>query len=182
MPSIGWIGDTSGIVLLAGDPETLAFFGGQFATKTVVKRYLAVVHGHLKRPSGGPGWDDWILPLTAAAGGRNDPMGKGKRVPCVTRWRTLSHSLHYTLVECEPLTGRKHQIRRHAKLSGHPVVGDRRYGSARALAYLRRHCEFNRIGLHAHALTIHLPGEARATTFQSGGLPQAMQQLLETDR
>jgi len=174
--------DTSGIVMLAGDPETLAFFGNQFAAKAVIKQYLAVVHGHLQRPSEDQERIDWDWPLTAEAAGRNDPTGKGNRIPCTTRWRILAHSLHYSLVECEPLTGRKHQIRRHAKLAGHPVVGDRRYGSARSLAYLHRHHGFNRLGLHAHALTLHLPGEAGTTTFRSGGLPQAMRQLLETDR
>ncbi|WP_372677429.1 RluA family pseudouridine synthase [Desulfosarcina sp.] len=174
--------DTSGIVMLAGDPETLAFFGGQFAAKAVLKRYLAVVHGRLEGPGADHHGGDWSWPLTAAAAGRNDPVGKGKRFPCTTRWRTLAHSRHYSLVECEPLTGRKHQIRRHAKLAGHPVVGDRRYGSLRSLAYLRRHHDFNRLGLHAHALTLRLPGEAGTTSFHSGGLPEAMRQLLEIDR
>jgi 23S rRNA-/tRNA-specific pseudouridylate synthase len=174
--------DTSGIVMLAGDPEVLAFFGGQFAAKAVFKQYLAVVHGRLQGPAGDQDRIDWNWPLTAAAAGRNHPLGKGKRMPCTTRWRVLAHSLHYSLVECEPLTGRKHQIRRHAKLAGHPVVGDRRYGSTRSLAYLRQHHGFNRLGLHAHALTLRLPGESRTTAFHSGGLPQAMRQLLEMDR
>jgi 23S rRNA-/tRNA-specific pseudouridylate synthase len=174
--------DTSGIVMLAGDSETLTYFGRQFAAKAVCKRYLAVVHGRLEGP--GPGQDGvaWDWPLIAAAAGRNDPMGKGLRIPCTTRWRTLGHSQHYSLVECLPLSGRKHQIRRHAKLAGHPVVGDRRYGSARSLAYLRRHHDFNRLGLHAHALTLCLPGETATTTFQSTGLPEAMRKLLDLDR
>jgi len=174
--------DTSGIVMLAGGSKALAFFGGQFAAKTVRKHYLAVVHGRLEMPSAERERADWSWPLTAAAAGRNDPLGKGKRIPCTTRWRTLAHSPHYSLVECEPLSGRKHQIRRHAKLAGHPVVGDRRYGSVRALNYLRRHRHFNRLGLHAHALTLHLPGDTQPTTFQSGGLPEAMRKLLDMDR
>jgi 23S rRNA-/tRNA-specific pseudouridylate synthase len=174
--------DTSGIVMLAGDPDALAFFGGQFAAKSVHKQYLAVVHGRLGEPCADPHMGDWNWPLTAVAGGRNDPLGKGRRIPCTTRWRTLAHSLHYSLVECEPLSGRKHQIRRHAKLAGHPLVGDRRYGSVRSLDYLRRHRHFNRLGLHAHALTLHLPGDTQPTTFQSGGLPEAMRKLLDMDR
>ena len=174
--------DTSGIMMLAGDPKMLAFFGGQFSAKAIQKHYLALVHGHLEGSSPDQDWFDWNWPLTAAAAGRSDPMGKGNRVPCSTRWRILVHSLHYSLIECKPLTGRKHQIRRHAKLAGHPVVGDRRYGSARSQAYLSRHRDFNRLGLHAHALAICLPGEVKTTTFQSGGLPEAMRQLLEMDR
>jgi 23S rRNA-/tRNA-specific pseudouridylate synthase len=173
--------DTSGIVMLAGDSDTLAFFGRQFAAKTVRKRYLAVVHGRLEGPAADRDWIDWTWPLTDAAGGRNDPVGRGKRMPCTTRCRIAAHSRHYCLIECEPLTGRKHQIRRHAKLAGHPVVGDRRYGSPRSLAYLRRHHDFDRLALHAHTLSVRLPGEDKRTTFQSGGLPEQLRHLLESD-
>jgi RluA family pseudouridine synthase len=174
--------DTSGIVLLAGDSPTHAFFGKQFAARMVHKEYLALVHG---RPSGDaaqPDSGEWNWPLTATAAGRRDPMGKGKRLPCATRWRLLAHSPHYSLVQCMPLSGRKHQIRRHAKLAGHPVVGDRRYGSMRALTYLERNCHFSRLALHAHVLSIRLPGEGETTTFQSEGLPEEMRRLLEADQ
>ena len=174
--------ETSGIVLLACDPETLAFFGDQFAARTVRKRYLAVLHGRLDNPLGDRHSPDWTWPLTAGAAGRKDPMGRGKRLSCCTRWRAQEHSLHFSLVECEPLTGRKHQIRRHAKLAGHPVAGDRRYGSTRSLTYLSRQFSFQRLGLHAHALTIHLPDDNQPHTFQSGGLPYALEQLLHADR
>lgn len=174
--------DTSGLVMLAGDSDTLAFFGRQFAAKTVRKRYLAVIHGRLEAPAAGRDRIDWNWLLTDAAGGRSDPMGRGRRMPCTTQCRLLARSRHYSLIECEPLTGRKHQIRRHAKLAGHPVVGDRRYGSPRSLAYLRRHRDFNRLALHAHSLSICLPGEDKHTTLQSGGLPEPLRQLLKSDR
>jgi 23S rRNA-/tRNA-specific pseudouridylate synthase len=174
--------DTSGLVLLAGDPGILAFFAEQFVSRSVVKRYMAVVHG---RTDGSPvnrEWGIWNWSLATAAGGRRDTVGRGRTRPCGTRWRTLDHSTHFSLIECDLLTGRKHQIRRHAKLAGHPVVGDRRYGSTRSLAYLARVFSFSRLGLHAHALTVRLPDECRSTTFQSGGLPLAMSQLLDADR
>jgi 23S rRNA-/tRNA-specific pseudouridylate synthase len=173
--------DTSGIVMLAGDSETLAFFGVQFTEKSVRKGYLALVHGRLE----GQGTDrnriEWLWPLPDAAAGRNDPVGKGQRVPCTTHCRVIGHSLHYSLISCEPLTGRKHQIRRHAKLAGHPIVGDRRYGSERSLAYLKQHQNFTRLALHAHTLAIRLPGD-KITTFRSCGLPDELRQLLERDQ
>ena len=174
--------DTSGVVILAGDSETLAFLGVQFAEKTVQKRYLALIHGRLEGTTADQDGVEWCWPLTDTAAGRNDPAGNGKRVPCTTRCREVAHSLHYSLIACEPLTGRKHQIRRHAKLAGHPIVGDRRYGSTRSLDYLRRHHNFNRLALHAHTLTVRLPGEKKNTTFQSGGLPDELRQLIENDR
>jgi RluA family pseudouridine synthase len=173
--------ETSGIVVMAGDSKTVAFFCGQFSARSVQKKYLALVHGHLQGHGGQPDQGYWDWPLTAAASGRDDPVGKGKHRHCITRWRILARSLHYSLIECEPLTGRKHQIRRHAKLAGHPVVGDRRYGSVRSLAYLSRYRDFNRLGLHAHALTIRLPGMEQPTTFQTAEMPKAMRQLLEHD-
>ncbi len=174
--------DTSGLVLLAADAGMLAHFGAQFAEKSVGKRYLAVVHGRLEVPSPGQEWIEWRWPLTEAAAGRKDPIGKGKRMPCATRCRVLRHTPHYSLIECEPLTGRMHQIRRHAKLAGHPVAGDRRYGSPASLNFLRRHHAFHRLALHAHSLAIRLPGEAESTTFQSAGLPDALRGLLDMDR
>ncbi len=84
--------DTSGIVLLAGDAKTLACFARQFAAQAVHKRYLALVHGRCRGPAERPDWAVWDWPLTAAAAGRNDPAGKGKRVSCATRWRPLAHS------------------------------------------------------------------------------------------
>lgn len=174
--------DTSGLVLLAGDPNMLAFFGEQFASRSVGKRYLAVVHGRTGKSPVTRDWREWNWPLTTAAGGRRDAVGKGRTRPCATRWRTLDHSAHFSLIECELLTGRKHQIRRHAKLAGHPVVGDRRYGSTRSLAYLANAFNFSRLGLHAHALTVRLPDDVRTTTFQSAGLPLTMIHLLDADR
>ena len=174
--------DTSGIVLLAVDPELLSFFGEQFASRGVLKRYFALIHGEPDNRTARDSWGYWTWPLTAAAGGRKNPMGKGKRIPCTTRWQIRERSRHFTLIECRPQTGRKHQIRRHAKLAGHPVVGDRRYGSPRSLAYLSRHFTFDRLGLHAHALTLRVPETSQPVTFRSGGLPQPMRRLLDTDR
>ena len=173
--------DTSGLVLLAADRNVVAFFGAQFSARTVGKEYLALVHGNPSSAADPGDRGEWGWPLTNAAAGRRHPMGKGRRRPCITRWRLLARSRHYALIACSPLSGRRHQIRRHAKLAGHPIVGDRRYGSPRALAYLARTHGFRRLALHAHTLTLRLPGEARTTTFRSGGLPGEIRRLLDDD-
>ena len=174
--------DTSGLVLLAGDSQSQSFFSKQFAARMVRKEYLAVVHGRLDGDQVQPDRGEWSWPLTNSASGRKNPMGKGKRVPCTTGWQVLAHSRHYSLVQCMPHSGRKHQIRRHAKLAGHPVVGDRRYGSLRALKYLKKNCQFDRLALHAHRLSVRLSIDGRLTMFASGGLPEEMQRLLDTDQ
>jgi 23S rRNA-/tRNA-specific pseudouridylate synthase len=82
----------------------------------------------------------------------------------------------------EPLTGRTHQIRRHAKLAGHPIVGDARYGSDRAIKFLREHHGFNRLALHARSLTLRLPDEKDQTTIETPTIPDRMTALFGEDR
>ncbi|MBW2239923.1 MAG: RNA pseudouridine synthase [Deltaproteobacteria bacterium] len=171
--------ETSGVILLAADPKTFRFFSKQFESRQVKKRYVAVLHGRLENPEGDDSWGTWRWPLAKTAGGRRHPQGSGRRLPCETRFRILDHSARYTMVEMEPLTGRKHQIRRHAKISGHPVVGDARYGSTRSVSYLRRNFDFDRIALHARALTLHLSEGKAPETVETPAIPRSMQALFD---
>ncbi|MHC1724726.1 MAG: RluA family pseudouridine synthase [Syntrophobacteraceae bacterium] len=173
--------ETSGVILLALTRELFRFFSNQFESRQVKKRYLAILHGILEKPRGESPWGTWNRPLAKSAGGRNDPEGAGPRQESRTLYRVLDHSAHYTMVEIELLTGRKHQIRRHAKLSGHPVAGDARYGSTRALNYLSRNHAFNRLALHARSLTIRLPGEKTPATIETPAIPFEMLELFQND-
>jgi len=170
--------DTSGLVLVCCTAEALTFFGAAFQAHRVGKRYLTILHGRLGVP-GDRGV--WSFPLTRAAGGRTQPDGKGPRVASQTAFKVLGHSDHYTLVTCAPLTGRKHQIRRHAKLAKHPVVGDRRYGSPRSLRYLRDSAGFTRLGLHAWELDLPQPTGPQRRILQTRRLPAAFFRLLAGD-
>ncbi|MCP4689711.1 MAG: RNA pseudouridine synthase, partial [Desulfobacterales bacterium] len=98
--------DTSGVILLAHDPEALRHFAAQFETGAAAKRYTAILHGQVSPPRGSDQWGVWKWPLTKGAGGRRDPRGKGPKKNCQTRYRILGASAHYSLVECELLTGR----------------------------------------------------------------------------
>ncbi len=172
---------TSGVILLACDPEIFRRLSEQFEKRTVIKRYIAILHGRLPDPDTEDGWGLWDFPLSESAGGRNDPQGRGKRFKCRTRFRVTEHTPHYTLVECELLTGRKHQIRRHARLAGHAVTGDDRYGTVRSIRYLQERCGFFRLGLHAASLTFTPPEKACSETVTAAISPE-MSALLDTDR
>jgi tRNA pseudouridine65 synthase len=63
---------------------------------------------------------------------------------------------HVTELEIELLSGRQHQIRRHAVLSGHEVIGDRRYGEARYVARIKSIFGFSRLMLHAEVLELRV--------------------------
>lgn len=171
---------TSGVILMACQPDIFRYYSEQFESQRVQKCYIALLHGSVSVPEGE--WGVWSWPLSKDAGGRDHPVGKGAALESQTRFRVLRHSRHYTLTECRPLTGRKHQIRRHAKLAGHPVVGDRRYSTRRSLKYLKTRCGFHRMGLHALSVTLQPPGKMKSETIQSRGIPREIERLSEEDQ
>lgn len=118
--------DTSGCLLFARSPKARAFFQQAFEARTVEKYYLAVVASTIDSEGG-----VIDLPLakrsSAEAGWRMvfDPHG----ISALTRWRRVAVRDGATLVEFQPLTGRTHQIRAHAREAfGRGIVGDRVYG------------------------------------------------------
>ncbi|MDJ0781399.1 MAG: RNA pseudouridine synthase [Desulfosarcinaceae bacterium] len=172
--------DTSGILLLATQADAFTALSKRFANRMVAKRYLAVVHGSLARKPFDRTLGEWVWPLSVEAGGRRRPAGGGKRLPCRTRYRVEQNAERYTLISCEPVSGRKHQIRRHAKLSGHPVVGDRRYGSKRALTYLESTYVDTRLALHAWQLRFQPPDRSQlgGVTLSADPLPEFITRLV----
>jgi RluA family pseudouridine synthase len=174
--------ETCGLVLLAVDSGSFHYLSRQFESHQVKKRYTAILHGRLEKPDDKEEWGEWQWILAKTAGGRLNPRGSGDRQICTTRYRILEYSEHYTLVDIELKTGRKHQIRRHAKLAGHPVVGDARYGSTRAVKYLKENNKFERLALHAFALTFIPPDSKSPKTIQTKGSPKQMEDLFSGDK
>ncbi len=174
--------ETSGVILLACRAGTFSHFARQFEDRTVRKRYVALLHGELPEPDGEGAWGRWTWPLSKEAGGRFHPEGPGKASPCESRFRVLRRSARYTLIECDLMTGRKHQIRRHARLAGHAVVGDRRYGTPRSFQFLREELGFTRLALHSFSIEVLPPGAPTPRVFQSPAIPPEILRLLEEDR
>jgi 23S rRNA-/tRNA-specific pseudouridylate synthase len=166
------------VLLLAWDKAVFRHFSEAFAAGRVSKRYLALVHG----TDGGLGrGGQWRWPLSPTAAGRKNIQGAGRRVPSKTTYRFIHSGRRYSLLECELLTGRTHQIRRHAALSGHPVLGDRRYGSPRACRFLAEHHGFNRLALHCTSLRIKPPESETRRWLASATLPVSIQRILASD-
>jgi len=118
--------DTSGCLLFARTAKARAHFQEAFERRLVEKFYLAVIAAEVAETEG---VIDTPLAKTssAEAGWRMiaDPAG----AEAVTRWRRLVVRDGRTLVEFQPLTGRTHQIRAHAREAfGRGIVGDRVYG------------------------------------------------------
>jgi len=147
--------DTSGILLVAKNDKTLEFLQKQFQDRTVEKKYIALVVGNLKNESG-------VIETLLGRSPKDrrkqkvflphDPKAKGKR-EAVTKYKVLKRYGEFTLVEIEPKTGRKHQIRAHMAYLGHPIAGDKLYG------FKNQPCPRGLIRqfLHASYLKIKLP-------------------------
>jgi len=136
--------DTSGVILVAKNKESLVFFQKQFSgqsesvsdkkekrlEKKVEKRYIALVVGNVKNDSGkietliGRGINDRKKQKVYLP---HEPNIEGKR-EAVTEYRVIERFKDYTLLEVSPRTGRKHQIRVHLSYLNHPIVGDKVYG------------------------------------------------------
>ncbi len=170
--------DASGVLLLAFTRETLRKLSNYFHQGRVHKEYLALVHGNFD--ASGPDLKTWNYALSKAAGGRKNPAGRGKRVNAKTCFTILRQSPHYTLLEITLITGRKHQIRRHAKISGHPITADKRYGSKRSIEFLKTSCGYDRLGLHARRLEIQDMNPP--VLIISEKIPPKMEALLNQDR
>ena len=119
--------DTSGCLLFARAPKGRAGFQRAFETRVVEKYYLAVVGGEI----GEEAWNDRCTARKALErrGRMENGVGSGQGPPATTRWRRLAVRNGSTLIEFQPLTGRTHQIRAHARAAfGRGIVGDRVYG------------------------------------------------------
>lgn len=156
--------ETSGVVLLAHDPEVHAALMGAFERREVEKHYLAIVHGD---PDDEEGRIDFPLGPAPGSEVRIKMAARADGAPSRTDWRVLERHGHCALLLCKPLTGRQHQIRVHLAAIGHPVVGDKLYGSDEQL-FLRhaqgelgrddlRALGLERQALHAHRLALELP-------------------------
>ncbi len=152
--------DTSGVLLVAKNDKSLEFFQKQFQERKVEKKYLALIVGNLKNKEGeiktllGRSPKDKrkqkvFLP--------KDPGTEGKR-EAITKYKVLQSFENYDLIEVEPLTGRKHQIRTHFAYLGHPIVGDKLYSFKNQLCPKGLKRQF----LHASYLKIKMPnGEVK---------------------
>ena len=164
---------TSGLLLVARTADAHRSLSRQLRERAVERRYLALVWGEVEAPAG----------LVDAPVGRatSDPTrmsvsARGR--PARTRYEVQQRyaaPAAATLVECSLETGRTHQVRVHLAAIGHPVLGDPRYGGARAARLSPRPF------LHAHRLAFDHPVTGERLSFSSP-LPPDLRAVLDDYR
>jgi RluA family pseudouridine synthase len=121
--------ETSGIVLLAKSKTVLVYLADLFGTEKALRKYLALVRGQPSQEQFEV--DAKLSPNTVQLGlMRVDPKG-GKRAR--TKFQIIERFSRWSLIRCEPLTERTHQIRVHLRYVGNPLVGDRLYSGKQLL-------------------------------------------------
>ena len=162
--------DTSGLLLVARTPEAYRSLTRQLKARTITRRYLALVWGHLDAPRG-------VI---------DAPVGRSARTPTrmtvSTRGRDARTSYEVmeefatpapaSLLGCVLDSGRTHQIRVHLAAIGHPVIGDDRYGGRRQSPANTR-----RFFLHAGHLAFEHPATGQRVELDSP-LPPDLQSVL----
>lgn len=135
---------TSGCLAFALSEDAARALNALFAAHVVHKTYVALVRGALKDERGTV---DYAIPREE----------DGPRVDAVTDFERLAVLEGGTLVVCWPRTGRLHQIRRHFRHLGHPLLGDTTWGDNKANKRMRER-GLHRLALHALALSFPFTG------------------------
>jgi RluA family pseudouridine synthase len=138
--------ETSGLVVFAKDADTHRRLSTIWEARGVKKTYLAWVKGVMDKPMG-----SHRGALKEFGSGRIGVHPKGK--PSETHYKLIKTTDEATLLEVEPLTGRRHQIRVHLCHAGYPVMGDPLYGTERPVGGQPR------LMLHAYQLQFRHKGE-----------------------
>ena len=157
--------ETSGVLVFAKNFETREALKEQFAAHDVDRVYVALIQGAIDPPRG---------TIRSHLRERRDlRMESVREHPdaklAITHYRTIETKNGYSMLEVTLETGRKNQIRAHLSEAGHPVVGDRLYGSSDN--------PIGRLGLHAKLLGFDHPKTGKHVVF-TAPVPVAFRKLL----
>jgi 23S rRNA pseudouridine1911/1915/1917 synthase len=169
--------ETSGLIVVAKKDDAHRKLSSQFAAREVKKKYVALVHGWVKKDAGTIAQSisrDRVrrtLMTTRLEGGR----------AAVTHYRVVrrldTKFGKFTLLDVKIDTGRTHQIRVHVAAMGHPVVGDTMYGAPRQARGKNAVIGLARNFLHAAELEFRHPRTGVVIALKSE-LPEELREFL----
>jgi 23S rRNA pseudouridine955/2504/2580 synthase len=110
--------DTSGVFIIAKNRDSAKLFTSLFRLRKIHKTYLAICYGELSVNKGI--FDQDLIRYE----GKKKIIEKSK-----TSYKVIDKNSNCTLLEMNPITGRKHQLRKQLSLVGHPIYGDSKYNS-----------------------------------------------------
>lgn len=147
--------DTSGVMLYAKTEQAKELLQNTWEESVESRTYIALVEGAVRKPEGTV--TSWLKESKTLKMYSSPYPNDGQKA--VTHYKVLKQNGEYSLLELELETGRKNQIRVHMEDLGHPIVGDKKYGS--------RKNPLGRLGLHAFAIAFRHPITGSTLRFES---------------
>jgi 23S rRNA pseudouridine1911/1915/1917 synthase len=147
--------DTSGVMMFAKSEEVQQKLQNEWQTIVKERSYVALVEGEVKRSEGTI--TSWLKESKTLKMYSSQYPNDGQHA--VTHYKLLQASKGFSLMEVHLETGRKNQIRVHMQDIGHPVVGDKKYGSTTK--------PIGRLGLHARILAFEHPVTGELLQFDT---------------
>jgi 23S rRNA pseudouridine1911/1915/1917 synthase len=148
--------ETSGVIMFAKTQEVQMILRENWQRIVTHRIYMALVEGKMEKEEDTiASWlteNEKSLKIYSSA---TDNGGK----QAITHYRCVKSNDNYSLLEIQLETGRKNQIRVHMQGIGHPIVGDRKYGSGIN--------PINRLGLHARLLAFYHPVTTQEISFET---------------
>jgi 23S rRNA pseudouridine1911/1915/1917 synthase len=169
--------DTSGLLVVAKNAESMENLSDQFRDRSVYKSYMALVHGRVDTENG-----KIDQPLARDRSNRTRmAVVKGGR-SALSLYKVRHRYQRFTLLDVKLKTGRTHQIRVHLAWLRHPVVGDETYGGGRdnTIQDAKQRAHVRSLGrhfLHAEKLAINHPKTGDRLVFEAP-LPLDLASLL----
>ncbi|MGZ9583507.1 RluA family pseudouridine synthase [Paenibacillus marinisediminis] len=147
--------DTSGVMMFAKSEHVQQQLQNSWKEFVQKRLYVALVEGAVKKTEGTI--SSWLKETKTLKMYSSPFPNDGQHA--VTHFKLLESSRFYSLLEVELETGRKNQIRVHMSDIGHPIVGDKKYGS--------KSKPIGRMGLHARVLTFTHPTTGKLMHFET---------------
>jgi 23S rRNA pseudouridine1911/1915/1917 synthase len=147
--------DTSGVMMFALSQEAYDKLKKDFEIHAIERAYTAIVEGKMVSSSGT--WNSLLYEDANYVVHMTDDPSKGKQA--ITHYTVKNRSKFFSWLELNLETGRKNQIRVHCQVAGHPIVGDKKYGSSTN--------PIKRLCLHAHLLGFTHPITHKKLSFTS---------------
>ena len=155
--------DTSGVFIIAKNRDTAKLFTSLFRLRKIHKTYLAICYGELEKNKGIFNQD-----LIRYEGSKKITE-KSK-----TTYKVIDKNSNCSLLEMNPITGRKHQLRKQLSLIGHPIYGDDKYTFEKNLKTKNKE-------LMLHSYKIRFIINNKRYTFKAL-LPSYFKKLIQTKR
>jgi len=167
---------TSGVQVFALDQSTMARMSEIFRERSVDKTYWAVVRGFLP--------DEGHIEHALQNRSRTRTRDAETRYRCLAQAEVAEEvgefaTARYSLAEATPLTGRRHQLRRHFRHIAHPIIGDTTYGDSRHNIFFRQRYGLHRLLLTAVAILFPHPYSGESLRIRAP-LPAEMRPLFAT--